>query len=72
MVTCNVSSENTRTATDWGESGTVVAAFVVVMLQPCVLHDFTVNCCGVVLAPGNVTILLVVVPVSLAVSDMNV
>ena len=55
-----------------GEHGGSVLPVVVVVLHPSVLHDFTVNCCGVVLAPGNVAMLLVVVPVSLAVSDMNV
>jgi hypothetical protein len=56
-----------------GEHGGSVLPVVVVALHPSVLQiDFTVNCCGVVLAPGNVTVLLVVVLVSLAVSDMNV
>ena len=55
-----------------GEHGGSVLPVVVVALHPSVLHDFTVNCCGVVLAPGNVTMLLVVVLVLLVVSDMNV
>ena len=40
MVTCNVSTSYTRTATDCGGPGRVVEAMVVVMLQPIVVQEF--------------------------------
>ena len=41
MVTCNVFSSYTRTATDWGDSGRVVEAVLLVVLQPTVVHVST-------------------------------
>jgi hypothetical protein len=61
-------SPATRTSTDFGLWGTVVASVAKSVLHPNELHDLAIAVYGVVPAPGNV-IILVVVLASLGVND---